>query len=119
MFPRPPSADVRYTAEAPEPRAALSSGHIPHSLSLPFSTYLEPSSSQKPFTSFKSADELREVLENGVGGKDKWAAVEKGEKGVVFTCGSGMTAAVGWLANEVLKEQGGGAAKTAIYDEVS
>lgn len=41
-------------------------------------------------------------------------------KGVVFTCGSGMTAAVGWLANEVVKEQlGEGAGKTGIYDEVS
>ena len=45
------------------------------------------------------------------------AAVEQG-KGVVFTCGSGMTAAVGWLANEVLKEEGRGAKRTGIYDEV-
>jgi hypothetical protein len=31
-----------------------------------------------------------------------------------------MTAAVGWLANEVVKEgTGNGARRTAIYDEVS
>jgi thiosulfate/3-mercaptopyruvate sulfurtransferase len=58
------------------------------------------------------------VLIQGVGGQSAWEAVTKGEKGVVFTCGSGMTAAVGWLANEVAKEDGSGAVKTAIYDEV-
>lgn len=62
---------------------------------------------------------MRDILTKSVGGSEAWSAVEKGEKGLVFTCGSGMTAAVGWLANEILKENGGGAAKAAIYDEVS
>lgn len=109
----------RYTAEAPEPRPSLSSGHIPHSLPLPFSSYLEPSSSSKPYTSYKSAEALQSVLEQGVGGAEQWSTAEQGNKGLIFTCGSGMTAAVGWLANEVLKEKGGGAKKAAIYDEVS
>ena len=54
----------------------------------------------------------------GVGGPEAWKQVKEG-KGVVFTCGSGMTAAVGWVANEVVKEKlGEGATRTAIYDEV-
>lgn len=81
-------------------------------------SYLEPSSSSKPYTSYKTPDQLAEVLEQGVGGAETWSAVKEGDKGVVFTCGSGMTAAVGWLANEVVKEKGHGARKTAIYDEV-
>lgn len=85
---------------------------------MPFSSYLNPSSSSVPYTSLKSPAELREVLIQGVGGESAWEAVTKGENGVVFTCGSGMTAAVGWLANEVAKEDGSGAVKTAIYDEV-
>jgi hypothetical protein len=36
----------------------------------------------------------------------------------VFTCGSGMTAAVGWLANEIIRLEEGSKVKTSIYDEV-
>jgi thiosulfate/3-mercaptopyruvate sulfurtransferase len=110
---------ARYTGDAPEPRPSLSSGHIPNSLPLPFSAYLDPSSPQKPYTSLKTPDQLQQVLVQGVGGSEAWSAAERGERGLIFTCGSGMTAAVGWLANEIVKQEGGGASRTAIYDEVS
>jgi thiosulfate/3-mercaptopyruvate sulfurtransferase len=109
----------RYDGTAPEPREGLSSGHIPHSLPCPFPNYLEPASDSKPYTSYKPHDQLKEVLVNAVGGKDAWSTLQRGEKSVVFSCGSGMTAAVGWLANEVVREQEGQSPKSAIYDEVS
>lgn len=61
------------------------------------------------------------MLVQAVGGEAKWKELEGTEgRGLVFTCGSGMTAAIGWLANEAVKEgMGKGAGKTSIYDEVS
>ena len=109
----------RWEGAAPEPRPGLSSGHIPNSLPAPFLDYLAPPADGKPYTSFKSPAELKEVLVNAVGGKDTWNAMVKGEKNAVFTCGSGMTAAVGWLANEVIRREEGSKVKTSIYDEVS
>jgi thiosulfate/3-mercaptopyruvate sulfurtransferase len=94
----------------------MSSGHIPASLPVPFTSYL---ATDQPYTTYKSPKELQDVLVQGVGGEAQWEKV-KGGKGVVFTCGSGMTAAVGWLANQIITEQlGTGAPNTAIYDEVS
>ena len=55
------------------------------------------------------------MLTEAVGGKDAWEKVQKGEKGVVATCGSGMTAAVIWLAGEVVGADG----VVGVYDEVS
>ena len=54
-----------------------------------------------------------------MGGEDEWTKVAKGERGLVFTCGSGMSASVGWLAHEVIREAEGGMVESAIYDEVS
>jgi len=97
----------------------LSSGHIPNSLPAPFLDYLAPPSEDKPYTSYKSPTELKHVLVNAVGGKEVWDEMVKGNKNAVFTCGSGMTAAVGWLANEVVRPEEGSQVKTSIYDEVS
>ncbi|OCF37254.1 thiosulfate/3-mercaptopyruvate sulfurtransferase [Kwoniella heveanensis BCC8398] len=108
---------ARFTGEAPEPRPGLSSGHIPNSSPLPFLSYLNPADDKKPYTSFKSLDELKKVLVDGVGGEDKFRELLQKDQGVVFTCGSGMTAAIGWLANELLREKEGKAFKTALYDE--
>ncbi|GFZ45088.1 hypothetical protein JCM24511_02814 [Saitozyma sp. JCM 24511] len=110
---------ARFSGEAPEPRAGLASGHIPNSLPCPFTSYLEPATDRKPYSSYKSLPELREVLVQAVGGEAKWKELEGTEgRGLVFTCGSGMTAAIGWLANEAVKEgMGKGAGKTSIYDE--
>ncbi|WVR06421.1 hypothetical protein IAU60_003452 [Kwoniella sp. DSM 27419] len=107
---------ARFTGEAPEPRPGLPSGHIPGSKPLPFGSYLNPAG-DKPYSSYKSVPELKEVLVNAVGGQDKFDQLETGGKGVVFTCGSGMTAAIGWVANELVKEKEGKALKTALYDE--
>ncbi|WVQ80679.1 hypothetical protein IAT38_002784 [Cryptococcus sp. DSM 104549] len=107
----------RFTGEIPEPRPGLSSGHIPNSLPLPFSAYLDPAAEKKPYSNYKSLPELKEVLQRAVGGNGEWKEIEDGKRTVVFTCGSGMTAAIGWLANELLRESEGKAAKSAIYDE--
>ncbi|ODN95248.1 thiosulfate/3-mercaptopyruvate sulfurtransferase [Cryptococcus wingfieldii CBS 7118] len=106
----------RFTGAAPEPRPNLPSGHMPNSLSLPFTQYLNPASDKVPFSSYKPVDELKAVLVKGVGGEERWGEVECGKK-VVFSCGSGMTAAIGWLANELVKEGGSKAATSALYDE--
>lgn len=112
-------AQARWTGEAPEPRAGLSSGHIPNSRPLPFPSYLSQASDAQPYTAFRPASELHDVFVGAVGGQDQWKQLEQGQKALVFSCGSGMTAAIGWAANEILKEKGQGAAeKTAIYDEV-
>lgn len=110
---------TRWEGSAPEPRPGLSSGHIPHSLPAPFLDYLLPPTDSKPYTSFKSPQELRKVLVQAVGGEDAWSELVKGNRNAVFTCGSGMTAAVGWLANELIRQSEGSKVKTSIYDEVS
>lgn len=59
-------------------------------------------------------EELRQVFLQTLGGDEKKLQdVLAGKKKVVNSCGSGMTAAIIWLA---LRELG---AESAIYDEVS
>ncbi|KAK8858678.1 hypothetical protein IAR55_002907 [Kwoniella newhampshirensis] len=108
---------ARYTGEAPEPRQGLSSGHIPNSLPAPFVAYLDPASDKKPFSSYKSVPELKQILAKAVGGEDTFEEIQEQGRPVVFSCGSGMTAAIGWLANELITEKEGKGLKTAIYDE--
>lgn len=111
---------ARWDGSAPEPRPGLSSGHIPNSLPAPFAAYLAPANDKTPYTAYKPIPELKQALVNAVGGDEVWTALEKGDRTVVFSCGSGMTAAIGWLANELVKEaEGKGAQKTALYDEAS
>lgn len=107
----------RYDGTAPEPRPNLPSGHIPNSISTPFLEYLEPASADKPYTSFKSPEELKKVL-SGFLGTEGFDQLVNGDRGAIFTCGSGMTAAVGWLAHEIVRESHGSKGKTSIYDEV-
>ncbi|WRT67883.1 uncharacterized protein IL334_004857 [Kwoniella shivajii] len=107
----------RFTGEAPEPRPGLSSGHIPNSLSLPFPSYLQGANDKFPYSSFKSIEELKKVFEDAVGGKEELDKLIVNQRTTVFTCGSGMTAAIGWLANELIKEKQGKGLKTALYDE--
>ena len=112
-----PEIFLSYFGESPEPRPGLPSGHIPNSLPLPFTAYLNPATDAQPYTSYKSPEDIKVALVDAAGGADAWKEIQDG-KGVVFSCGSGMTAAVGWLGNELLKEKGEGAVKTSIYDEV-
>jgi len=107
----------RFTGEAPEPRPGMPSGHIPNSLPLPFSSYLEPSSDKRPYSVYKSTPELKSTLAKAVGGESQLAELE--DKPIVFTCGSGMTAAVGWLADTLVRESEGKEPRGVLYDEVS
>ena len=103
---------IRYTGQDPEPRPGLSSGHMPHSMSLPFSDLVE-SKTGGSFTTLREPSELLAIVEGALGSQDNISAVlrEKNRQ-VVNSCGSGMTAGVLWLA---LQELG---VNSAIYDEV-
>lgn len=70
----------RWAGEDPEPRAGLLSGHIPGSLSMPF-TYFTKSGDN---TSMRSPAEIRDTFKD--------AGLVFGA-GTISTCGSGMTAA--------------------------
>lgn len=67
----------RFDGVEPEPRAGLRSGHIPNSLSLPFTEVLDR-------TRMKGQDELRKIL----------APFDLNDKKLVFSCGSGLTACI-------------------------
>lgn len=83
----------------PEPREGLSSGHMPHALSLPFQAVLSPeSSTTPPYRTMLSPEELEKVFED-VMGKDRWMEVKSGKRGVVGTCGSGMTVSAASLSS--------------------
>jgi thiosulfate/3-mercaptopyruvate sulfurtransferase len=75
-------SSARFDGTAPEPRAELSSGHMPGAISLPFDQ-LQSNGQLKP------AEELRAIFNKlGVTGADP----------IVTTCGSGVTAAIITLA---------------------
>lgn len=75
----------------PEPREGLSSGHMPHSISVPFQSVLAPeSSTTPPYRTLLTPEELEKVFGDALG-KEKWEKVKQGEKSVTATCGSGMT----------------------------
>ena len=106
-------SNERFTGEAPEPRPGLSPGHMPNSASLPFTDLLSsPPSTDPSYKVLKSPDELRKALLKAVGSEQALQGVLSGKKSVINSCGSGMTAAVIWLA---LQELG---VDSAIYDEV-
>jgi thiosulfate/3-mercaptopyruvate sulfurtransferase len=69
----------RFTAEVPEPRAGLRSGHMPGALNVPSSTLFNADGL------LKSADELKALFEG--------AGVDL-KKPMVTTCGSGITASL-------------------------
>ncbi len=75
----------RFAGSAPEPRAELSSGHMPGALNLPFPALIGTGGR------LLGNDELRQKLEG--------AGVDLG-KAVTTTCGSGVTAAILTLALE-------------------
>ncbi|KAK2767726.1 hypothetical protein FQN54_003884 [Arachnomyces sp. PD_36] len=70
----------RWAGTDPEPRASLSSGHMPGSISLPFPELLDPETK-----TFLPATELRKIFESK--GIDPATTT-------VSSCGSGVTAAV-------------------------
>jgi thiosulfate/3-mercaptopyruvate sulfurtransferase len=110
----------RYAGTAPEPRPGLSSGHIPHSQSLPatilLDTHTDPTNEASKFTTVKSQTDLwrsiSDALPNGADDLDKLRqASSAAEPAATNTCGSGMTAAILWLGLYQLGVQ------SSIYDE--
>lgn len=88
-------AAARFTGEAPEPRPNLKSGHIPGSLNLPSSKLVKDGILARP-------DVVRAEL--AAAGLDM-------SKPVITTCGSGVSAAILWIALESV-----GKRPQALYD---
>jgi thiosulfate/3-mercaptopyruvate sulfurtransferase len=85
----------RFAGTAPEPRAGLSSGHMPGAVSVPFTELVEDGR-------VKPADQLKEIFA---------AKGVKLDKPITTTCGSGVTAAVVALGLEIA-----GVEKVGLYD---
>lgn len=113
----------RFDGTDPEPRQGMSSGHMPHAMSLPFPSLVQQHKSADPrnegqsYTKLLPQTELWRTVADAVGGMEELEKLRQagsgGEISVTATCGSGMTAAVIWLALQQLGVQ------AAIYDEVS
>jgi len=88
-------AAARFSGEAPEPRAGLPSGHMPGSYNLPYGNLVRDGRLKEP-------DEVREIVT--ASGLDL-------ARPVITSCGSGVTAAVLWLALESI-----GKGPEALYD---
>lgn len=76
---------ARFSGEAPEPRPGLRAGHIPGSKNVPFASVLNGDGTMKP------VEEIKAIFSQ--------AGVDL-SKPVITTCGSGVTAAVLFLALE-------------------
>ncbi len=85
----------RFRGEAPEPRPGLRSGHMPGALNVPTSTVVKDGR-------LASTEDLAKAF--AAGGVDL-------DKPTITTCGSGVTAAVLWLALDAL-----GKPPVALYD---
>ena len=84
----------RFNGTEPEPRAGLKGGHIPSSCSLPYAEVLDDGK-------FKSEKELQELF----------TAFASGNKKLIFTCGSGITACIIMMAAAIA-----GYNNSAVYD---
>ncbi|KAF4549774.1 3-mercaptopyruvate sulfurtransferase-like protein [Elsinoe fawcettii] len=88
----------RWEGKDPEPRKGLSSGHVPGSLSLPFTEVLDDKGRMK------GREELRRLFEErGV----------SGDREIVTSCGTGVTASV---LEAALREAGLAEGKKRVYD---
>jgi len=85
----------RFLGKAPEPRPGLRSGHMPGAFNVPSTTVIENGS-------LASADKLRRAF--AAGGVDLDAPI-------ITSCGSGVTAAILWLALDALGKE-----PKALYD---
>ncbi|QWX82731.1 sulfurtransferase [Cellulophaga sp. HaHaR_3_176] len=74
----------RFDGTAPEPRKDLRSGHIPNSINIPYENVLNNGK-------FKSVSELKLIFKD----------VEKENRPLVFSCGSGITACIILLASKI------------------
>jgi thiosulfate/3-mercaptopyruvate sulfurtransferase len=85
----------RFRGETPEPRAGLKSGHMPGALNVPFGALVKDGRLAAPET-------IRAAFE--AGGVDL-------DKPVITSCGSGVSAAILWLAMDAIGKQPAG-----LYD---
>jgi thiosulfate/3-mercaptopyruvate sulfurtransferase len=85
----------RFRGEAPEPRPGVRAGHIPGSHNVPSNSIVKDGSLLRP-------DELRQAFV--AGGLDL-------EKPIITSCGSGVSAAILWLALDAI-----GREPAALYD---
>ena len=87
---------------------------MPNSFSLPFNLFLQKQSSKhgSEYTTFLTPSEIQNALEATIGPAEV-KKILKGERFVITSCGSGMTAGVLWLGLQLL-----GAQKIGLYDEV-
>ena len=93
----------RFSGTEAEPRAGLSSGHIPGSINVPYAAVVDKDENGN--TRLKSVDELKRVFEShGVDLSNEYAPL-------VTTCGSGVMAATIKLALEVI-----GIHNVRVYD---
>lgn len=90
----------RWLGKDPEPRPGLSSGHVPKSISLPFSSLIDQTTKK-----LKSSEELKQIL--SISGIDPSSDVEKR-----LMCGTGVTAVV----LDVALEQAGIGGNKKVYD---
>ncbi|CAL2092109.1 sulfurtransferase [Tenacibaculum sp. 190524A05c] len=84
----------RFLAKVPEPRKDLKGGHIPNSLSLPYTEVQHNGE-------MKSQDELQQIFNS----------INTNSKNYIFTCGSGITACILALALEIT-----GNTNYSVYD---
>ncbi|KAF8971575.1 Rhodanese-like domain-containing protein [Flammula alnicola] len=103
----------RYTGNDPEPRPGLSSGHIPHSFSLTFNLFLQKHKTKdgQEYSTFLPPADIKRALDAAVGPAEADKII-RGERPVVASCGSGMTAGVLWLGLQLL-----GVKRVGLYDE--
>lgn len=87
-------SEGRFKGIAPEPRKGLKGGHIPQSVSLPYSQVLRNGK-------FLPKDELASVIDS----------LNLGDAPLVFSCGSGITACIILLACEIVMDN-----EKAVYD---
>lgn len=87
------SAD-RFYGRAPEPRKGLAGGHIENSINIPYKTVLNNGS-------YKNKEALSQIFKKA----------EIGERSLIFSCGSGITACIVFLACDLVAGN-----KKSIYD---
>lgn len=86
---------ARFYGQVPEPRAGVRSGHIPGSVNIPYSQLIADGR-------FKTRDELQRLFSEA-------GCTENDE--LIFSCGSGITACIGYLAAQLC-----GYKKCRVYD---
>lgn len=107
----------RFLGTDPEPRPGLSSGHVPASISLPFTKLLTTPKDPKtePYRTYLGPQELENVFLEAPGhDRDRWERIKSGETDLIVSCGSGMTACIIWLAVHLCH---GSLDRIRLYDE--